>query len=348
IIDGNQNGSVATFVNGETTDAILIGFSITNGYALEGGGIHCFNYSNPSILYNKIYNNTGTGIGGGINCFIANPIISNNIIDNNSGQGIYCSGSWSTIFHSMVIENNTISNNVSSYGSGISLNFSNPFILNNSIVNNYAEFNGGGINCYQDSDPFIINNDISNNSARISGGGLYCSASDPFVINNLFYDNYSIQSGGGITCFQNSNSLIVNNTLTNNISEYYGGAFYCSYFSNPIVINTILWGNFAYSSGNEVFIVTDDSDPTFTYCDIEGGINAFGLNINVVYNGIYENNIDSDPLFIGIGDHPYSLQNISPCIDAGTPDTTGLYLPEFDIAGNPRISHNRIDIGAYE
>ncbi|MBS3742479.1 MAG: T9SS type A sorting domain-containing protein [Candidatus Cloacimonetes bacterium] len=38
----------------------------------------------------------------------------------------------------------------------------------------------------------------------------------------------------------------------------------------------------------------------------------------------------------------------SPCIDAGTPDTTGLNLPATDLAGNPRIYNGRVDIGAYE
>jgi hypothetical protein len=44
----------------------------------------------------------------------------------------------------------------------------------------------------------------------------------------------------------------------------------------------------------------------------------------------------------------WSLQDNSPCINTGTPDTTGLFLPEFDLAGNPRIYGNRIDMGAYE
>ncbi len=38
----------------------------------------------------------------------------------------------------------------------------------------------------------------------------------------------------------------------------------------------------------------------------------------------------------------------SPCIDAGTIDTTGLHLPEYDLAGNTRIYNGIIDIGAYE
>ncbi|MDA3813772.1 MAG: chitobiase/beta-hexosaminidase C-terminal domain-containing protein [Candidatus Cloacimonetes bacterium] len=45
---------------------------------------------------------------------------------------------------------------------------------------------------------------------------------------------------------------------------------------------------------------------------------------------------------------PYTLSELSPCIVAGNPDTTGLYLPEYDLAGNPRIANGRVDIGTYE
>ncbi len=62
-------------------------------------------------------------------------------------------------------------------------------------------------------------------------------------------------------------------------------------------------------------------------------------------------NIINNPLFIGDGagsTYKYYLTDDSPCIDAGTPDTTGLYLPEVDLLGNPRIYNNIVDIGCYE
>jgi len=64
-----------------------------------------------------------------------------------------------------------------------------------------------------------------------------------------------------------------------------------------------------------------------------------------------EGNFAGDPGFAGTDwSNPlsYRLGNDSPCIDAGTPDTTGLYLPEVDLLGNPRIYNGIIDIGCYE
>ena len=42
------------------------------------------------------------------------------------------------------------------------------------------------------------------------------------------------------------------------------------------------------------------------------------------------------------------LSNGSPCVNTGTSDTTGLILPEQDLADNTRLYGGRIDIGAYE
>lgn len=69
---------------------------------------------------------------------------------------------------------------------------------------------------------------------------------------------------------------------------------------------------------------------------------------NVTFNEI---NFDADPGFAGTDwtdPLSYRLNYNSPCIDAGTQDTTGLFLPDFDLYGNIRIFNNRVDIGCNE
>ena len=62
--------------------------------------------------------------------------------------------------------------------------------------------------------------------------------------------------------------------------------------------------------------------------------------------------IDADPLFAGGFDiHDplfYSLSEYSPCIDSGTPDTSELNLPPYDLAGNQRVWNKLIDMGCFE
>jgi hypothetical protein len=100
--------------------------------------------------------------------------------------------------------------------------------------------------------------------------------------------------------------------------------------------------------GPEVYLWDSFASTDFYYCDIDGGIAAFGGSGGTGYQGIYENNIDEEPLFSG--SYNYRIPEGSPCIDAGSPDTTGLQLTLIDIDGNPRIDplSNRIDMGCFE
>ena len=96
IIQGDGTTSVVTFANGENTEAVITGFTITGGYGTVnsvisediywGAGIYC-NGTSPTIMQNFIQENYGpvdgqnlTGYGGGIACFQSNAIISRNKI----------------------------------------------------------------------------------------------------------------------------------------------------------------------------------------------------------------------------------------------------------------------------
>jgi len=83
------------------------------------------------------------------------------------------------------------------------------------------------------------------------------------------------------------------------------------------------------------------------YSDVQGGQNS--VMVDSLCTLIWgEGNIDSDPLYENPDSNQFMLSSSSPCIDEGNPDTTGLYLPEFDLAGYPRVCGSGIDMGAYE
>lgn len=154
IIDGGRYRSVVRFTKGEGPDAVLEGFTLTNGKGASGGlphcrggGISCLRSSSPTITGNIITDNTTPDYGGGIYCDESSPAITGNIISDNfggvSGGGITC------------------------------FDEADPVIVNNLIHGNSAYFNGGGIYCFLNSKPRIANNTIVFNSAP-TGGGLYC------------------------------------------------------------------------------------------------------------------------------------------------------------------------------
>ncbi len=159
IIDGNQSGSVVSFLNGEDNSAVITGFTIQNGHATYGGGIRC-NSSSPTINYNTISGNSVIQTGAGIDCQ----------------------------YSSATISKNTISGNSAGSGAGIGCHDSSPTINYNTISGNSASFEGAGIVCW-DSSPTINYNTISGNSADYNGGGIFCWNSIPVITNTILWGN---------------------------------------------------------------------------------------------------------------------------------------------------------------
>ena len=83
---------MVTFVSGEWFGSVLEGFTVTNGYASCGGGIHCL-YTSPTLIRNIIRNNKATDAGGGICCNLGRPVIYGNTIEHNDCSGIAGGGS---------------------------------------------------------------------------------------------------------------------------------------------------------------------------------------------------------------------------------------------------------------
>ncbi|MCX6240858.1 MAG: hypothetical protein NTX43_03485 [Bacteroidetes bacterium] len=171
------------------TNAMITGFKITGGTGTkwndehnpgsiyrEGGGI-LVQYLSPRILHNHITYNSATDIsggmtsagGGGIRCGDSNPLIQNNVIENNHGKygaGIvfnYCGG---------IIRNNLIAHNTGGQdfgGSGLWILGTNSlgsprWVINNTIIYNYSTRQGGGIRGWSTT-MTIINNIIWGNTA---------------------------------------------------------------------------------------------------------------------------------------------------------------------------------------
>jgi len=181
VIDGNTNGCVIVFENGEDSTAVIKGFTITNGYVWlntnRGGGITCINESKPLlsdliITDNEVVGNDFTHGGAGIFCKEkSGPVLVNvKLIDNYAkdcdGGAIRCSDS-----SRIVIRNTVIRQNKATYGTVTG--FDSWLELNNVLIeNNYSSYAGGGI-YLERSHASINNSKIVNNHVRVLGGGIY-------------------------------------------------------------------------------------------------------------------------------------------------------------------------------
>jgi hypothetical protein len=175
VIDCEQAGRGFFFQSGETHDAVVDGFTITNGHEPvgNGGGIACTLQSAPTIMNCVLLNNTAAALGGGIAC-----------------RGI----SQAVITRCTFIGNVSFGTPEGAQGGGPSL-----FVLSNAIVTDCVFIDkyslwGSAIDC-SGSFPLITNCLFVDNTAVLGGGGVFCSASDPFITNCTFTQNASPNGG---------------------------------------------------------------------------------------------------------------------------------------------------------
>lgn len=202
--------------------------------------------------------------------------------------------------------------NATSGGRGGAIYISNydGLELVNCILNHNVAANGAALFCSHFAAPRITDCLITDNYAFIGGAAVFNLNAYPKLANNTIVANFVLNPD----IFHETNAIhnfIAKPQLTNNIIRDNG----CSYF----IGGEILEGKAYY----------------ITYNNITDGFAGVG-------------NIDLPPLFSGGGEFPYGLSEFSPCLDAGRPDSTGLSLPEWDLAGNNRLQNDRVDIGAFE
>jgi len=198
VIDGDSSGTVVTFCSGEEEGTQLVGFTITDGFERNGGGIKCTNRAQPLIAHNRICRNYTDwyGLGGGIYCEDSAPAIKHNLIKRNVGAyyggGIYLkNSSGAVVEHNRIVGQMTMSGYGVAYGAGIHCEDSEVLIGYNLIRADTVDFGyGGGISC-QGGSPHIINNTIVDNVTYWGDvGGIYCmSAGSPIIVNNIVAHN---------------------------------------------------------------------------------------------------------------------------------------------------------------
>ena len=181
-------------------------------------------------------------------------------------------------------ENVIIDNNTSRDQSVISLNYGSKLNMSNCIISNNT---GDGI--------------------HISDSGYRCDSERPcatvYVKNSLIYEN----TGIGIKCQGYPQFVIINCTIADNggFGLYVHDDVHGSNVSGvQAIINSILWDNYPSSIdvGGQGFALS------FTYNDID-------------QHSAGQGNINADPLFVNLQGGNFSLQEGSPCIDAGDPES---------------------------
>jgi hypothetical protein len=198
---------------------------------------------------------------------------------------------------------------------------------------------------------------LDDNSIAVAIGGIqYPQQQNHFTFRNCLFTNNTSPGGdvGGIasiTSVNNPRIDIINCTFAGN----QGNAYTLKTNGEVNIVNSIFYNDTPY----QIKVEPMDGDPnehtnlTIDHSLVKDSINGI-LPYPVPGNTIdfLPSSFTGDPFFAAGDDiHDplyYSLSALSPCINSGTPDTLGLFLPPYDLAGNWRVWNGQIDMGCYE
>lgn len=322
VIDGSgaTSGPVVLFSGGETSAAVLRGFTIANG---PDDGVFVSN-SSPTIVDNVIEGNTDSGLESGF----ASPLVQGNTIRDNGRSGIFGGGLYVRGESAATVLGNEITGNRAIDGAGILLFASgHARVEGNVIRGNTAGSQGGGMWIVNDSPALITQNLIVDNTASEAGGGVYwgvpSGASDPLrLVNNTVARNLAPR-GSALLAGGYDEAVIVTNNVFSSAS---GSTVECDALYDPSP------PSFRNNLSHAV------SGPAWVGCDPTGA----------------DGNLSADPGFVDPSGSPgdFRVSPGSPAVDAGSNGAPG--VPAVDLEGNHRIADgNRdaqalIDLGAYE
>jgi len=257
-------GSVVIFNSGEGHDSILEGFTITGGtgswlviswdlhepyWNRCGGGVLCYNMSEPTIRKNVFQGNTA-GQGGGIYIY-GDPVNFQYPEDPNEHLHLTPMIIGNTFVNNSAIIEHGFSPPDDNYplhdngdgGAIVGFQGVDAIITNNIITSNHADFYGGGIHLRQWSHGKIVQNHIRDNDSMLGAGIHITYKSKGLIAKNLIENNSATSlGGGGIYVYYLSAPLIEKNRVTNN-SSVNGAGIAVKYSSFPEVRNNLVDNN---------------------------------------------------------------------------------------------------------
>lgn len=280
----------------------------------SGGGAEC--YFGGTLLACLVRGNTADSFGGGVAVEYAGGALSDCVLEGNWSD---LGGGLALWINGGVARHCVFTNNEATSGGGAFIE-QNCLLEHCLVVDNRAADAGGGVRTYEGGT--LARCTILRNATGSEGGGIY--GYNATVDSCLIAQNTAAGNGGGIWAF---GWRIRNSTITSNSAELGGGIY--TYYGSPRIANSIACHNTSRVSGPDIYQFGDPGIVSYT---CSPGLSGGG-------------NISSDPAFIDIANGNYHLAPSSPCLDSGDDASA---QTDFDLDGQPRIFGPAVDMGCYE
>ncbi|MDP8204708.1 MAG: right-handed parallel beta-helix repeat-containing protein [Candidatus Tenebribacter mawsonii] len=278
------------------------------------------------------------------------------VSDNSNIQNIARLYQVNTDIDNLIITNNTARDRAGLSMHVFSANVNNVKVANNTSYQTIGYSSESALYLYASGDVLFDNCQFSNNisynqfSNTIRTAGPYFEDHLMRMSNSLISENETINDRIFYVLGDGNNEFI-NCTFADNTSSNTT----IKSEANVTLTNCIMHNN----TDHEIYMAMDtvlDSIYTLNvdHCNIKSGEEGIYNQGNAAIINWGDGNIEEYPLFLLSGDNPYQLALGSPCVDTGTPDTTGLFLPPWDLLHNQRVWDGDgdgiaiIDMGCYE
>jgi len=265
ILDGSgPGGSVVTCMNGEGSDTVLEGFTITGGTGmyeesleqLVGGGMVNL-YSSPTVNDCIFTGNTAHYGGGMGNLHLSNPTVANCAFTGNtaeySGGGMVNYGlSCPTVTDCEFSENTSFHR-----GGGLTnLWMSSPTVgyctfIDNLATSDYDEGRGGGLADNIWCQSVIFNCTFTGNmtGSEGHGGGMSVHDFSTTIVTDCVFTENSAAGGAGLFSDTQAAPTVIGCTFVDNTAGYTGGGGVQNWTAELTVINCLFHNNTAGSWG---------------------------------------------------------------------------------------------------
>jgi len=302
IIDASgTNMPVAVFESGETSAALLTGFTLTGGE----GYLSQTTYSWACTSIDTCTDYHDTYCGGGVYADASSPTLEDLIIELNVLPVTSVTPSGNDTYY------------VHSYGGGICFMSSTSTVEDVDLFENFAD-QGGGV--YMDEFSVI---DISETwfiaNTATDGAGVQVDGGILTETNVASTYNVAAGDGGGMLVIDGAVGQI--NILNGEDDAITGGGIYLSGTSTGTAMNSIYYGA---DTAAGVEVDAGSSFSSYTYNNAYG--NAGGEYVGMTDPTGTNGNISADPAFtsVSLDGNPYNddwtLAGGSPSIDAGDPN----------------------------
>jgi len=254
---------------------VLRSTSVSNGRAVNGGGIAVGEDATVEITYATLTQNEATQNGGAVylrynaSATITNSTLSYNTAGNNGGAIFGYDNTYALIVESSLLNNSAYAGGATYFG------WEDDSLVLNSTLSGNSATKGGGIYTGFDVYANITNSTVSGNSAETRGGGVYngYGYSGTYLFNTTIFGNSGTQGSNIYGAFFSGAVRLYSSIVASPVGHYNCSGYNFSDFGDNFDDDGSCPGTSLITPGVDLDpTLADNGGPTQTHALLAGSV----------------------------------------------------------------------------